>query len=231
MSRSPLIWEPRLLTPGVVKNLPRGWFLWHGIVIRAQCRRLCARCLLLLDSNGVFSISKIQIYARFANMTHHHLLRLPEFDHQHKHRRAKKKKRGPRKAIYKIYKFARGINAAKTTRRTIFAKDEWVFELDEDEYKGPSSMGYGPCAGKIIDPHVKPGPYVEWADGNSPGPVKRKHLVKAPSPGETVVFLESKYTVVAYTDEGVQLQMVNEAQPAKKRTRQSGASGMRWDIV
>ena len=100
----------------------------------------------------------------------------------------------------------------------MFAKGEWVFEYDESEY----THGYGPCAGQITDPHLKAGPYVEWVDGNSPGPVKRKHLIKAPAPGETVVFLGNEYIVVAYTAKGVKLQIV-QAQPSKKRVKKSGA--------
>ena len=148
----------------------------------------------------------------FHSLSNNHLDRL------HNPPRRPQKKRRVKTSLYLIHKFAKGINAIPTKRRTMFSKNEWVFEFDESEYP----QGYGPCAGKITDPHLKAGPYVEWVDGNSPGPVKRKHLVKAPAPGETVVFCGNHYIVVCYTSKGVKLQAV-EGQPPKKRERKSGA--------
>ena len=87
---------------------------------------------------------------------------------------------------YKIFKFAGLLNVRRCNYLTLFAPGEWVFEYDPDEYAADLNPGYGPCAGKITDPHVKPGPYVEWVDGKNPGPVQCCHLVKAPNLGDVV---------------------------------------------
>lgn len=80
-----------------------------------------------------------------------------------------------------------------------------MFEFDPTEYEDKKlrNPGYGPCAGQITDSHIKAGPFVEWADGESPGPVARKHLVNAPAPGSTVQINGENWIVKEYPSEGV----------------------------
>ena len=75
-----------------------------------------------------------------------------------------------------------------------------MFEFDSDEYKSKQNAGYGPCAGTVVDPH---GPSIEWADGENPGPLSQKYLVKAPAPLTPFTHDGQTYTVLEYTKEGV----------------------------
>jgi len=118
-------------------------------------------------------------------------------------------------ATYKIYKFAGAINVPKTSRGTMFSAGDWVFEYDPAEYK--EFDGYGPCAGKITDPHVKPGPYIEWADGQENGPIAKKYLRKAPQPGTYVKMWQKDYSVINYTRSGVKVRAGAKAATKKRK--------------
>ena len=101
----------------------------------------------------------------------------------------------------------------------MFHKDEWVFEFDSTNPEYTKQCGYGPCAGIITDANLKPGPYVEWADGKNNGPLPRKNLVKAPAPGDVVQLWDgATYNIKEYTASGVTVVSRKRMSPQKAKS-------------
>ena len=69
-----------------------------------------------------------------------------------------------------------------------------------------------------MDPHLQPGPSIEWADGENAGPLSKKYLVKAPAPLTPFTHDGQTYTVLEYTKEGVTF-TISAVEPTHKRKR------------
>ena len=80
--------------------------------------------------------------------------------------------------------------------------DTWVLEWDPDEHGGDGNPGYGPCAGKVVDPFGKE-LRVQWADGEASG-ILRKDVWVTPAEGTTFRYKDKDH-IIHYTDGAVHL--------------------------
>lgn len=92
----------------------------------------------------------------------------------------------------------------------VIAKNSWVWEYSPNDYKTSENPGWGPCAGRVLDPFGAT-LSVHWADAQIL-PIPRKLCRVAMEEG-ALVDENGAAKTVHYTDTGVVLRDVVPATP------------------
>ena len=96
------------------------------------------------------------------------------------------------------------------------AKDSWVWEFDPATHQTKDNPGYGPCAGKVVDPYGAT-LLVEWADGQTLS-IPRT-MCRQAMPEGTVFLHDGVESAISYTTTGVVLKKAATAKKGKKKRK------------